>query len=136
MEHSLSDEGMDRLVRFFEFLAICPEAQSILTRFHECTAVNEGQGVCVEPCTVMNAHDRKTLEARRSLKTLSPGQRGRVTHVSGRGKLRSRLLDMGIMPHVVIDVDRIDIDADTIWIRLQGFEIALSNHEAEAIIVE
>ena len=30
MEHSLSDEAMDQLVRFFEFLQLCPQAKELL----------------------------------------------------------------------------------------------------------
>lgn len=136
MEHSLSDEGMDRLVRFFEFLRICPDAQDILAKFHECTAITEGRGLCDTRCAATADRDRPPQEARRPLRALAPGQRGRVTHISGQGAVRQRLLDMGIMPDVVIDVDRVDTTTDEVWIRLQGFEIALTKHEAEAIFVE
>jgi len=136
MEHSLSDEGMDRLVRFFEFLCICPEATDIIAKFHECAAIHEDEGLCDSQCAAKTANPPIPDRARTPLGTLAPGQRGRVTHVSGTGALRRRLLDMGIMPDVLIDVDRVDAKGGKRRVRLQGFEISLTRREADAVIVE
>lgn len=134
MEHSLSDEAMDRLVRFFEFLRVCPEAQDILSRFHGCRALTDELGYCEETCHVQLSQPAEQTDALRVLE-LSPGQRGRVTQVSGQGKLRKKLLDMGLMPDVVLDIDRVDTVAGTVWVRLGGFEVSLSRKEAEAVMV-
>src|SRR5512147_1179438 len=41
MEHSLTDEAMDRLVRFFEFLGTCP---SVVESFKRCPLAQERAG--------------------------------------------------------------------------------------------
>lgn len=134
MEHSLTDEAMDRLVRFFEFLRLCPGAQTILDRFHECHAIIESSGVCDDACDFSKSLATAPDEPLR-LNALTPGQKGTVTQVSGEGALRQRLLDMGIMPDVSIDVDRVDPRQGMVWVRLQGFEMSLSDEEAEAVMV-
>ncbi len=135
MEHSLSDEGMDRLVRFFEFLRVCPEAEGILARFHDCQAITDDGGICENPCLATIKPCPPDRGERKPLLALSPGEQGIVTHVSGQGKIRGRLLDMGIMPDVVIEVDRNAQADELVRIRLGGFEIFLTRDEAEAVIV-
>ena len=58
-----------------------------------------------------------------------------MTQVTGQGKLRQRLLDMGIMPDVVIDIDRVDTVAGTVRVKFGGFKITLSPNEADAVMI-
>lgn len=139
MEHSLSDEGMDRLVRFFEFLRLCPDAKDLLEKFHDCQAIFDDAGVCAESCMIVS---KKRSQRRNRIGTkplhiddLRPGEMGRVTQIGGRGKTRQRLLDMGLMPDVVVSVTRLDSVKNKVWIGLGGFEISLSASEAAAIVV-
>jgi Fe2+ transport system protein FeoA len=60
-----------------------------------------------------------------SLSHLGPGERGRVTQVTGAGAIRQRLLDMGIIPDVELEVERRGPTGDPIWIKLQGFQLSL-----------
>lgn len=131
MEHSLSDDGMDRLVRFFEFLRMCPEAKNILEAFHECQAINQGQVPC-ESCELVSKDQPHAQVVR--LCDLRPGEKGKVAQITGLGKVRQGLLDMGIMPDVVIEVDRIDSAEQTYRIRFQGFELSL-NHEQACVVM-
>jgi Fe2+ transport system protein FeoA len=71
-----------------------------------------------------------------SLAQLTPGQRCRVRQIEGHGAIRQRLLDMGILPDAVIELARIAPAGDPLWIKLQGFELALRRTEAEAVKVE
>jgi Fe2+ transport system protein FeoA len=66
---------------------------------------------------------------------LAPGESGRVTRVNGKGAIRQRLLDMGILPDVSIRVGRIAPAGDPLWIRLQGFQLSLRRAEADAVFV-
>ena len=57
LEHSLSDEAMDRLVRFFEFLAVCPhQPPELLKAFHECNLVQGTESDCPPECGLARAH--------------------------------------------------------------------------------
>ncbi len=117
MEHSLSDEGMDRLTRLFEFIKTCPEEdRRFLERFH----------ASARP---VDRRDEQTLV------DLKPGDHAVVSRVVARGPARRRLLDMGILPDTVVQLERVDSSRDTVRIRLQGFQIALERSEAEGVLV-
>lgn len=134
MEHSLTDEAMDRLVRFFEFLGTCP---SVVDNFKRCPLAQEGTGKAAlsdvpRACTVCA---KKNEEASMSLAELRPGQAAMVAKIGATGALRQRLLDMGILPETLIDVERVGLGGDPFWVRCQGASLALRRSEASSILV-
>ncbi|MGC4115019.1 MAG: metal-dependent transcriptional regulator [Myxococcales bacterium] len=135
MEHSLTDEAMDRLVRFFEFVGNCP---SVVEQFRRAQPSAGGKASCahgpvnIEGCaTCMARKDEPTM----SLADLKAGQSGVVTQVGATGALRQRLLDMGILPNTTIDLERFGLGGDPLWIRCHGARLALRRAEAKAIRV-
>jgi DtxR family Mn-dependent transcriptional regulator len=135
MEHSLSDEGMDHLVRFLEFLQVCPDAQNFITQFRQCTRLTGGAAECRKSC---HRHPTQPGPARRlpSLAELLPGQRARVVLVDGSGAIRQRLLDMGLLPNVLLEVRRIAPSGGPVWIKFEGTQLSLRRSEAKAVLVE
>jgi len=133
-EHSLTPEALDRLVRFFEYLAVCPEADDQLLRFQRCSLVHHDVPPCPNECHGL--HDLVERTPRMSIADLTPGQRGRVTQVESDGAIRQRLLDMGLLPDAVIEIARVAPAGDPVWIKLQGFELALRRSEAASVLVE
>ncbi len=135
IEHSLSPQVMDRLVRFFEFLAVCPEGRDILSRFHGCSVVQsdmpERNTVCTPKIDFLRPHQIQS----KSVADLQPGESGRVTQINGQGPIRQRLLDMGILPDTRIDIERVAPAGDPIWIKLGGFQLSLRRKEAEVVMV-
>ena len=134
LEHNLTDEAMDRMVRFFEFLGNCP---SVIETFRRCpigvrpedgVACDATEGKCAK-CTFKN--EVKSM----SIADLKPGQRAVVTQITATGALRQRLLDMGILPETAIDLERAAFGGDPLWIRCQGARLALRRAEASAIRV-
>jgi DtxR family Mn-dependent transcriptional regulator len=135
MEHSLTDDAMDRLVRFFEFLGNCPQ---VIESFRQCQAAvgangaahchSGARGACA---SCANKKEVRTM----SLADLKPGQSGVVTHIGASGALRQRLLDMGILPNTPIDLERSGLGGDPLWIRCLGARLALRRTEAAAIRV-
>jgi DtxR family Mn-dependent transcriptional regulator len=125
MEHSLSAEAMERMVRFFEFLRVSPRAKAFLRSFREFSEM----------------HDRARPVGHRerahvvSLSVLKPGDKARVTHVHGRGVARQRLLDTGILPDAMVSVERVVPRTRAVLIDLHGFQISLSHKEADSIMV-
>lgn len=137
MEHSLSNEGMDRLARFFEFMHACPSVpDDLLKTFRSCPLAGETQPVkpakgCARGCGL-----RASLsEPKLNLGDLKPGQRGKVTQIEARGAIRQRLLDMGILPDALLDLERVGPSGDPVWIRCQGAQLALRLSEARTILV-
>jgi len=66
---------------------------------------------------------------------MEPSKKGRVTRIEGTGIGRQRLLDMGSMPNLLIELDKISPGGDPIWIRFQGTEVSLKRKEAKAVVV-
>jgi DtxR family Mn-dependent transcriptional regulator len=138
MEHSLSADGMDHLTRFFEYLQVCPEGSQFLERFHQCPLVRGETDQCGTHCSYSNGkgqgHPHRLPT--RSLSELKPGERARVAQVNGSGAIRQRLLDMGLLPNVQIEVERVAPTGSPIWIKLGGFQLSLRPNEADAVMVE
>lgn len=136
MEHSLSNQGMERLVRFFEFLRSCPDTSSdFLERFHQCSLVHgEGQDFGCH-CANRDGSCAPIRETRSSVYDLKPGESGLVTNVYSQGAIRQRLLDMGILPNATIRMERVAPTGDPVWVELDGTQLALRRPEAEAILI-
>jgi len=127
---------MDRLVRFFEFLSACPNSEpSFLERFHGCSLVNADVPRCEHACPTGEDRAEGQNGNPMSVYDLDPGQSGEVTQVNASGAIRQRLLDMGILPQALVEVERVAPTGEPIWIRLHGTQLALRRREAEAVMV-
>ncbi|MBI5546703.1 MAG: DtxR family transcriptional regulator [Deltaproteobacteria bacterium] len=142
MEHSLTDEAMNRLASFFEFLGSCSKVPPhLLQTFRTCPIGKEqlsGKGAGVlrpldRPCAA--CRERQENKAVVHLSDLKPGQTGRVSQITAQGMLRQRLLDLGILPDAAVDLERVGLGGDPVWIRCQGAQLALRRTEARSILV-
>ena len=70
-----------------------------------------------------------------SISELKPGERAIISRVKGNGPIRQRLFDMGIMPNVRIQLERVSPVGDPIWIKFDGTHVSLRLREAESIIL-
>lgn len=132
MEHSLTDEAMDRMVGFFELLGSCPPVVELLQRcparvHSEGGKQRVGQAGECASCAYKSEVDSM------SIADLKPGQRATVLQIAATGALRQRLLDMGILPETIIDMERSGLGGDPLWIRCQGARLALRRSEASTI---
>jgi Fe2+ transport system protein FeoA len=135
MEHSLSDLTMDHLVKFFEFLEACPEGTRFMNKFHGCSLIRDDVPECKTPCKWKESTAVKGKERSMSVRDLKPGARGRVKRIDGSGAVRQRLLDMGIMPNVLIEMTRVSPAGDPVWVKFQGTQLSLRRKEAESVLV-
>ncbi|MHC1625089.1 MAG: FeoA family protein [Methermicoccaceae archaeon] len=60
----------------------------------------------------------------------------RVIHIKGRGAARKRVLDMGFVPGVEVEVIKKAPLGDPIEFKLKGYHLSLRKKEAETIVVE
>jgi len=72
----------------------------------------------------------------RPLSKLEPPEKGRIIRVGGRGVIRRRLLDMGVVKGAVVEVERVAPLGDPVQIKVMGYSLALRKEEAENIQVE
>lgn len=134
MEHALTDEAMDRMVGFFEFLGTCP---SVVKAFGQCPAGSRpgdarACGVSSPDCARCSLAPK---EKAASLASLKPGQRGVVTQITAKGALRQRLLDMGILPETTIDMEGAGPGGQPLRVLCQGARLALRRTEASTVLV-
>ncbi|MBN2717316.1 MAG: metal-dependent transcriptional regulator [Deltaproteobacteria bacterium] len=135
LEHSLSDVGMDHIVRFFEFIQSCPEGGDVISRLQTCSLVNSDKKQCTGGCAV-HREDRVVNQAQmKSLRQMKPGQSCNVVRINGTGAIRQRILDMGLMPGINIYVERLSPAGDPMWIKFQGSQLSLRLKEAEMVLV-
>jgi DtxR family Mn-dependent transcriptional regulator len=131
MEHSLTDEAMDGMARFFEFLGTCP---SVIESFRVCPVI-AGHRTGAQLPEWCSACAKKKGASSMSLADVKPGRRAVVTKINAGGVLRQRLLDMGVLPETAIDIERVGLGGDPFWVRCQGARLALRRSEAQSIQV-
>jgi Fe2+ transport system protein FeoA len=71
-----------------------------------------------------------------NLKDLKPGQKGRVLKVSSQGETKKRIVEMGVTPGAVVEVERIAPLGDPIDIKVKGYHLSLRKEDAEKIEIE
>ena len=76
------------------------------------------------------------MTSRAELKDLRKGQHGKVVKVGGRGEVRRRILDMGVVPGTVITVEGVAPLGDPVAVKLKGYHLSLRKEEADKIVVE
>ncbi|MBO7522027.1 MAG: ferrous iron transport protein A [Opitutales bacterium] len=67
------------------------------------------------------------------LSEFSPNEVGRVVKILGEGRLRRRILDMGITPEAEIVMRKSAPLGDPIEVSLRGYELSLRKAEASLI---
>ncbi|MCQ2386630.1 MAG: ferrous iron transport protein A [Clostridia bacterium] len=70
-----------------------------------------------------------------TLDQLKIGEKAVIKSVGGEGPLRLRLLDMGIIPHTKVFVQKIAPMGDPIQIQIRGYELTLRMEDAAKIEV-
>eukprot|EP01156_Anaeramoeba_ignava_P013812 Anaeramoba_ignava/a607566_12.p1 GENE.a607566_12~~a607566_12.p1 ORF type:complete len:249 (-),score=-25.10 a607566_12:7-753(-) len=136
-EHMFSDETIDRLVRFFEYIQRCDATETqFLKRYLNCSVVhpdNDGQ-----VCTCSHAEKLKkqsSLPPARYLSRLSPGESATVLQVVAEEAMRHSLIDRGMISGKLVKLIRIDPDGEPVWVKIGTDEVTLSMREAASILV-
>jgi len=72
----------------------------------------------------------------KSLKNLMPGEKAKVARLVGNGAIKRRIIDMGIVPGVEVEMERYAPLGDPAEIKLRGNHLSLRKKEADGIILE
>lgn len=146
MEHCIPNVILDRFIDFAKFVETCPRggAKWVSGFGYHCdqNASPETCERCMErsledfkqrnQCTIQG----KPMTATASLKALKKGQRGRVVKIDAASEASKRIVEMGVTPGTIIEVDRVAPLGDPIDIRVKGYHLTLRKAEAEGIAVE
>ena len=72
----------------------------------------------------------------KTLKDVGIGETTKVLRINGEGKVKRRIMDMGITKGVEIYVRKVDPLGDPIEITVRGYELSLRKADAEMLEVE
>mgnify|MGYP002524107074 FL=1 len=72
----------------------------------------------------------------KTLDNFSVGEIGTIKMVSGEGKIKRRLFDMGITPGAEVYLRKKAPLGDPIEITIRGYELTLRKTEAECVLLE
>ena len=70
------------------------------------------------------------------LSEIQVGKKAKILSVNGEGRLRDRLLDMGLTPRTIVMIRKKAPLGDPIEITLRGYELTIRLQEASQIEVE
>ncbi len=142
MEHVISKETLERIVSFIEFSQVCPMGDGLwVRRFKEFCDRGPTQDKCEEcldDCkqAVDHQKDRRLTKTTRTLNDLEIGEKAIIIRVRGRDEIHRRMLDMGIVPGTVIEVERVAPLGDPLEVRVRGYHLSLRREEAKKILVD
>jgi Fe2+ transport system protein FeoA len=72
----------------------------------------------------------------KTLDTFKIGETGRIVGVTGEGRLRRRLFDMGVTPGATVYLRKKAPLGDPLEVTIRGYELTLRKSEAELVILE
>jgi len=70
------------------------------------------------------------------LSELKPKERGTIVKVGGGGPVRRRILDMGVVPGIEVEVVKVAPLGDPVDLLIRGYHLSLRREEAREILVE
>jgi DtxR family Mn-dependent transcriptional regulator len=144
MEHSIPRPIVERFISFVDFVQTCPRggAKWIKGFSYHCDqgGTEENCEACMTTC-LEEARKKRKMEGEKKLtyarlKDLRPGQRGKILKVRGSGEVHKRILEMGVTPGAVVELERIAPLGDPIDVKVKGYHLSLRKQEAEGIEVE
>jgi len=146
MEHSIPKVILDRFIDFAKFVEVCPRGGVKWVSGFGYHCDRDGSPETCERCmecalkefqtNTLSKIAEKPMSNSVSLKTLKRGQRGRVVKVDSSGEAGKRIVEMGVTPGTVIEVERIAPLGDPIDIRVKGYHLTLRKAEADGISIE
>ncbi|MBM4322366.1 MAG: DtxR family transcriptional regulator [Deltaproteobacteria bacterium] len=123
IEHHLSNESVLKIKRFVQFFEERQEEKALLAARMKQPADKEEMRVIKEKSQSITLGD------------LEPGEKGHVVKIRGPGRLRKRLLDMGMIPGTEVQLKKVAPLGDPVDILIKGYHLSLRKEEAEGILI-
>jgi ferrous iron transport protein A len=87
-------------------------------------------------CLQTQDHLSQEEDQMKTLRDVRVGESARVVKVHGQGRIRRRVMDMGITKNVEVFVRKVAPLGDPIEVNLRGYELSLRKIDAEIIEVD
>ncbi len=142
IEHTIPKTILERLIQFAEFIEVCPRGGSkwIAGFGYRCDHDSslENCEKCIRQTLEEVKRKRKEKEGQNvkqvNLNELRPGQRAKVLRINP--STNKRIVEMGVTPGSIIEVEKIAPLGDPIDVKIKGYHLSLRKAEAEGIDVE
>ncbi len=72
----------------------------------------------------------------KTLKSLNPGESGTIIMIKGKGPIKRRLMDMGIVRGSEVKVERVAPLGDPIEVKIKDYSLTLRKEDAENILIK
>ncbi len=72
----------------------------------------------------------------KKLSEFEKGEEGTIKNVLGEGRIRRRMLDMGVTPGAIVFLRKKAPLGDPIEVTIRGYELTLRKNESELVIME
>jgi DtxR family Mn-dependent transcriptional regulator len=144
MEHSVSDDIVERLVSFAEFVHACPRCgKDWIEKFHKKCSDKTPEDmkeckVCIDD-SISNLEKEKIKMSEQvapiTLLDVAKGDKCIVKKIKRKASATKRLVEMGISRGSVIEVERVAPLGDPIEVKVKGYHLSIRKDEAENIEV-
>jgi DtxR family Mn-dependent transcriptional regulator len=132
IEHHINRQTLNRILKFIKFAETCPEGEPLwLSSFHYYLKHGEKPEHCDESKSMLKGDG-----GMKHLSDLKVGEKCKISRVIAGAEIKRRLLDMGIVPGVEIQIQKVAPLGDPLDVLVKGYHLSLRKEEAEAIVVE
>ena len=143
LEHGVPPDIIDRLVQFVEFIEICPlGGEKLIEGFRRHLECGIEKDRCDNCIALARSNASETVisdpgqAAICSLAMLRQGERAVIRKIRAKGTLRKRLVEMGVIPGAMVEVERVAPMGDPVEVKLRGYHLSLRKEEVESVEVE
>jgi DtxR family Mn-dependent transcriptional regulator len=144
IEHAISDQILNRLINFVEFVEICPRGgQEWIKGFRRHCEKGDTSNRCANSIALCLADLEKRKDLIRNspgetvlLEEMDPGQRGKILKIQENSEIDDRLSGLGISSGSIIEVEGPKTGKDDIAVKVRGYHLSLRKNEAAKISVE
>jgi len=131
IEHYLSKETLDKIIKFINFIDTCPlGASEWLKNFYYFAEHGKRSDVCAGMLS------RRSSKNSCKLVDLEIGKKAKIVKILDTSIIKSRLLNMGFVKDEIIEVVKVSPLGSPIDVLIKNTHISLRKEEAEKIMVE
>lgn len=144
MEHAVSQNILERLIQFAEFVEICPRGGAEWIEGFGYRCEHGADAHDCEKCVAAVLGDvrrakrkaRSDAAAPATLRDLKPGSKATILKVNGRSLAKKRMTDMGVTRGSLVEVERVAPLGDPIEVKIKGYHLSIRKEDAGDISVE
>jgi len=138
MEHNLDPEVIEKLVRFMDFVEMCPLDQ---------TRWQEGVSTCSQDCISCLDEAKKRVHVRTrvqkaamadgmNLAEAAPGAQVIIDAVKGATAFRKQLASRGLEPGAIAEIEGKDLATGEVRLAIKGYHLSVGIADAAKVLVK